>query len=168
MLIDAQVNMFDPSAPVVGSDVLIDRFSSLLQWARASHLPIVFVRNCGPAGAPDERGTPGWELHPTLQPAVGDLVLDKTTCNTFASTPLASELSARGVREIILAGLQSEYCVLETSLGALNQNLDVTLVADGHSTYDGGGRAARDVTAAVNGVLGARLNLKSADEIRRG
>ncbi len=165
ILIDAQVNMFDPVSPVSSADLLLARLVTLVQRARAAHVPIVFVRNCGRAGDPDERGTPGWELHPLLRPADGDLVLDKTTGDTFASTRLRDELKARGIGHLVIAGLQSEYCVRETTLGALASGFEVTLVADGHSTYDGGGRSAGQKSAAVNAEFEGRVKLACAADV---
>jgi hypothetical protein len=72
--------------------------------------------------------------------AEGDLVLDKTTRDTFASTALGDELEARGIKRLLVAGFQSEFCVRETTLGALGRGFDVTLVSDGHSTRDKAGR----------------------------
>lgn len=168
LVIDVQANMFDPANPVAGADALLARLASLVARARAADVPVVFVRNCGGPQDPDQRGTPGWELHAILVPAPGELVLDKTTCDTFASTPLGDELAARGVGEVAIAGLQSEFCIRETSLGALARGLRVTLVADAHSTFPGGGRTAADVSAEVNAELGDRATLVAADAVRFG
>ncbi len=165
LLIDAQVNMFDPAHPVHGAGELLPRLQELLARFRAVGAPVVFVRNCGGAGDPDVPGTPGWQLHPRLAPAEGDPVLDKTTCDTFASTPLAESLQSRGVTRVVIAGLQSEYCIRETTLGALGRGFEVTLVSDGHSTYAGGGRTAEAISAAVNAELDGRVLLLRADEI---
>src|SRR5438876_7945442 len=78
LLIDVQVNMFHPASPVEGSVPLLERLHGLLQRARGTGAPVVLVRNTGRAGDPDEPGTSGWELHSELQPARGDVVLDKT------------------------------------------------------------------------------------------
>jgi nicotinamidase-related amidase len=166
ILIDAQVNMFDPSNPVGSAVPLLARLAALVERSRAAHVPIVFVRNCGQAGDPDERGTPGWELHPSFRPAAGDLVLDKTTSDTFASTSLDDELKIRGITHLVIAGLQSEYCVRETILGALARTFAVTLVTDGHSTYDGGGHSALQKSAAVNAEFAGRVKLASAGDVR--
>jgi len=166
VVIDAQVNMFDPSNPVRFAEGLLDRLIKLVAEAHADHIPVVFIRNCGGQGDPDAPGTPGWELHPSLQPADGDLVLDKTTCDTFASTALGEELEVHGVTRIVIAGLQSDYCIRKTTQGALSRGLQVTLVSDGHSTYDGGGRTAADIIAAVNKEFENRADLVTAEKVR--
>jgi len=166
LLIDVQANMFDPAHSVESASLLLQRITGLLAKARREGAPIVFVRNCGNSGDPDARGTSGWELQPPLRAEVGEIVLDKTTCDTFSSTHLQEELAAREVTSVVIAGLQSEFCILETTLGALARNLRVTLVADGHSTYPSADREAAEISAAVNAALAGRVALVSAEEVR--
>ena len=165
LLVDAQVNMFDPANPVHDAGPLLARLVRLLADARAAGHAVVFVRNNGGAGDPDVPGTPGWELHPALQPAPGDVVLDKTTCDTFASTPLDEHLKALGAGRVIVAGLQSEFCIRETTLGALAHGYDVVLVSDGHGTYDGKNATAPQTSAAVNAELRDRVVLLAARDV---
>jgi nicotinamidase-related amidase len=166
LLIDTQVNMFDPAFPVRAADELLSRLTSLVSKFRTADVPVIFVRNCGGAGDPDERGVPGWELHPAFDVTVGDLVLDKTTGDTFGSTPLDDELKARRITHLVVAGLQSECCVRDTTLGALARGYEVTLISDGHGTYDGGGQSALGKSAAVNAELEHRAKLIRADDLR--
>jgi nicotinamidase-related amidase len=165
MIIDVQVDMFDPSHPVAGAESLLERLLQLIARSRAARVPIVFVRNCGRVGDSDERGTPGWELHPALMPTAGDLVVDKTTGDAFASTLLNDELRRLGVSRLVIAGLQSEYCIRDTALGALARGYQAILVSDGHSTYDGEGQSAQERGAAVNAELQGRLTLLSTEEV---
>lgn len=165
LLIDVQANMFDPGSPVAGAGPLLGRLRELLQRARRAGVPVIFVRNCGGAGDPDVRGAPGWELHAELQPFDQEVILDKTTCDTFASTNLAAVLDDRGVGRLVIAGLQSEYCVRETTLGALDRGYRVALATDGHSTYDSKGRKAVAIIAAVNEELASRATLVPAEQV---
>jgi len=162
LLIDTQANMFDPITPVAGAVPLLVRLHELQKRARAAHAPVVFVRNTGGAGEPDEPGTPGWEVQTVLHPVPGELVLDKSTNDTFESTNLAGMLEARGIRKLVIAGLQSEFCIRATTLGALAKGYEVTLVSDGHSTYDGRSLEAAEITASVNEELSARVTLLPA------
>ncbi len=166
VLIDAQRNMFDPAAPAEGADLLLARLCDLLQRARSAGVPVALVRNCGGPGDPDEPGTPGFDLHPDLRVADGDLVLDKTTDDAFASTPLHPKLAACGVDHVVIAGLQSEYCVRDSVLGALRHGLRVTLVSDGHSTYPSGGRTGDAIRADVNSELAWQVALTPTQGIR--
>jgi nicotinamidase-related amidase len=165
LVIDAQVNMFDPALPAHGAEALLPRLVRLVERARAAGMPVVFIRNCGGPGDPDERDTPGWQLHPALPRQDGDPLFDKSTTDAFASTPLAGALAARGVTRLVVAGLQSEHCVRATTLGALQRGFEVTLVADAHATYDAAGRSAAAISAGVNAELAGRAAVVSAEAL---
>ena len=66
------------------------------------------------------------------------------------------------------AGLQSEYCIRATTLGALSRDLEVTLVSNGHGTYDSAGRAASEISAASPWLLSARPQLPRYVEYPNG
>jgi nicotinamidase-related amidase len=96
---------------------------------------IVHVQNDGSEGDPDRPGTPGWEL--VFPPADGELVVRKDQPDTFASNAgLAGTLREQGVRRVVVAGLQSEYCIQATARAARAAGFDVVLAAGAHATYD--------------------------------
>jgi nicotinamidase-related amidase len=67
---------------------------------------------------------------------------------------LAFELKARGVKDIVALGVQSECCVLETCRGALNADFNVMLLSSAHSTYDAtDGKAAAQVEKDIEKLL---------------
>ena len=166
LLIDLQKNMLDPENPVAGSEGLVGRLRGVLDRAREARVPVFLIRNCGGDGDPDVKGTPGWELDSRFAPASGEPVLDKTTCDSFASTDLDAQLRERQVGRVVIAGLQSDWCVRETTQGALSRGYGVTLVADGHSTYDGKTRTAAETGLAVNDEFRDRVELVSARDVR--
>lgn len=61
LVIDSQVNMFDESFHIYQADKIISTLSNLIEKARSKDVPVIYLRNNGPAGEPDETGTPGWE-----------------------------------------------------------------------------------------------------------
>ena len=61
-------------------------------------------------------------------------MIDKSASDAFDGTPLALRLRARGVERVVLAGLQSEFCIRATALGAIERGFAVVLVSDGHWT----------------------------------
>ncbi|MGE5592059.1 MAG: isochorismatase family protein [Bacillota bacterium] len=97
LVIDVQVGMFDPSDPVYEGEALLGVISGLIDKARAAGAPVVYVQHDSSAEGPGERlnhGTPGWEIHPAIAPHAGDVVLEKTTPDSFYKTSLQQELQA--------------------------------------------------------------------------
>jgi nicotinamidase/pyrazinamidase len=82
------------------------------------------------------QGTPGAELHPDLDQARVDVVIDKgqdpnSHCySAFQDTRLGDLLRERGVDRLFVTGLATDYCVKQSVLDALSQGLDVSVVED--------------------------------------
>jgi nicotinamidase-related amidase len=165
LLIDAQVNMFAEHYPVFEAEPLLRKLASLLSKARAAHLSIVYVQNNGGEGDPDMPGTPGWQIHPALAPATGDLVIQKHTPDSFHETNLQSELEARRIRRLIIAGMQTEMCIDATCRRAHALGYEVTLVSDAHGTFDGDGLTASQIIARYNEALRAVVKVEEASRI---
>lgn len=153
ILVDVQRNMLEGDYPVPSADAVRPVLQTLLDRARDAGVPVVHVRNDGPPGEPDEPDTDGWHL--VLATADGEAVVDKDTPDTFVSNPqLADDLRAAGVERVVIAGMQSEYCVAATSRGALGYGFAVTVASDGHATYDDG-KPAAEISADVEAALRA-------------
>ena len=81
-------------------------------------------------------GTAGAELHPDLERAKVDVILDKGQgpnsqgYSAFQDTRLGDLLRDRGVDRLFVAGLATDYCVKNTVLDARRQGFEVTVVED--------------------------------------
>jgi nicotinamidase-related amidase len=166
LILDAQVNMFD--AALYDGAALLERLCALTDRAHAARIPVVYVQNSGGTGDPDEPGTAGWALHPTLPIEPADLVIEKRTPDAFAGTSLQQELAARGIRTLVIAGMQTELCIDATCQRATALGYAVTLVADGHSTFDNNGLSAADIIARQNEQLAALATLQQAHDVTFG
>ena len=153
LLLDAQVNMFDPSMPVFNSVALLESLATLIRNARRAGIPVVYMQHAGGPGDIDEPGAPGFEIHPQLAHLSGDLVLVKRTPNAFHETSLQAALEKIGVTGLVVAGLQSDLCIDATCRAALALGYAVTLVADAHSTYDSSKETAPEISARINREL---------------
>ena len=78
-------------------------------------------------------GTPGAELHESLDPTPIDAVVDKGRVpgaegySGFEDTPLAGLLRERAVDRVTIVGLATDYCVKTTALDALGEGFSVTV-----------------------------------------
>ena len=153
LLIDVQNCMFDP-APVYNSALLLERLQSLIDRARASNTPVIYVQHNGPAGAPHAPGEPGWAIHPAIAPLPGETIVQKTTPDAFYQTTLQEELAAKDIEQLVIAGIQTDYCVDTTCRRAASEGYAVTLVSDAHSTWGDGGLNAEQIIEHHNRVLG--------------
>lgn len=135
MLVDVQRNMLEPPTPVPAAASTREALQDLLLRARGAGALVIHVQNDGPAGEPDEPGTDGWQL--VFPVGVGELIVRKDRPDTFAANPaLVKDLAAKEITEVVVAGMQSNYCVAESSRGALKRGLQAILASGAHATYD--------------------------------
>jgi hypothetical protein len=96
-------------------------------------------------------------------------VIQKHHPDAFQDTNLQPELESRGIERLVIAGIQTEYCVDTTCRRAYSLGYDVTLVKDAHSTWDTDCLTAPQIIAHHNNVLGGWfVELKEASEIEFG
>jgi streptothricin hydrolase len=135
MFIDVQRNMLEPPTPVPTAASIRQALQDLLLRARQADALVIHVQNDGPPGEPDEPGTDGWQL--VFPVRVGELIVRKDQPDTFAANPaLAKDLAAKEITGVVIAGMQSNYCVAESSRGALKRGLEAILASGAHATYD--------------------------------
>lgn len=134
VIIDVQANLFDEPRAYRIDEVaaLLDRKAA---EARAAGTPVIFIQHEEPDCA-WERGTPGWEFHPSLAPKPGDTVVAKTFCDGFRDTELADTLQRLGVEGIVVGGYATDFCVDTTVRAAASRAIPTTVIADGHTTSE--------------------------------
>jgi nicotinamidase-related amidase len=148
LLVDVQKDMLEPPEPIPDAAPVGEAIKDLLGRARAAATQVIHIRNNGGPDDPDAPGTPGWELVHDV--AAGEHVIDKDECDAFAGTRLAELVPASAT--LVVAGMQSEFCIRETALSALRRGYQVIVVRGAHATYDGE-IPARDTSAAVEAEL---------------
>ena len=167
LIIDVQMCNFDESSPVYGGSDLLSKISTLLVQARAARVPIIYIQHCGSEGSIDQPGTPGWKIHPAIAPLDSDIVVQIRHPDAFQDTCLQRELESRGIKELIITGIQTEYCVDTTSRRAYSLGYNVTLIKDAHSTWDTDLISASQIIAHHNEVLGGWFaKLRKANEVK--
>lgn len=153
VVIDVQTGMFDAADPVHAGDLLLERIQGLLARARNAHVPVVYVQHNAGAGQLLESGTSGWKIHPDIAPLDGEIRVQKHTPDAFHETTLQQELSERGIRKLVLTGIQTDVCVDTTCRRAFSMGYEVLLVNDAHSTWDSGALSAAQIIDHHNEIL---------------
>jgi nicotinamidase-related amidase len=165
LIVDAQVNQFEPPMAVHDGPLILGRLKSLVERARTARVPVAFVQNDGGEIDPDFPGTPGWALHPELLPVGNEKVYRKASTDSFHETGLLEDLRAAGIRDLVIAGMQSNYCIDATTRRAVQEGFNVTLVSDAHSTFSFTEEPASAIIEAQNAALGELVPLAKTAEV---
>lgn len=150
---------------------VIARINQVSRMAREAGAPVVIIQHESIDGLLDY-GTEGWKAAHGLEAMPTDIYVRKKSSDSFHNTELQTVLQANGITNLIICGLQSEFCVDTTTRRALALGYPVTLVADGHSTMDNGVLSAAQISAHHNVTLAnitsfdARVRALPASDVR--
>jgi nicotinamidase-related amidase len=166
LVIDLQRGMFTDAQPHDGDGVL-SRTASLLEHARRKGAPVLHVRHDGGPGDPLAKGTPGFEIHPDVAPRPREPVFEKSVCSAFPGTDLDARLKRLGITRLVIAGMQTEYCIDTNCRVAFDRGYKVVLAKDAHTTFDSPVLPAAQIIAHHNRVLasGGFVDLAAAADI---
>lgn len=100
--------------------------------------PIVVVRHDSRSpGSPLHPSNPGNALVPAVAAVEPALLVTKNVNSAFYGDPdLHGWLTERGIRELVICGIQTNMCVETTARMAGNLGYDVTVVLDATRTFD--------------------------------
>lgn len=133
LIIDIQRDYFPGGAyPLVEPDAAAESARRVLDSFRDAGDPVIHMKHVwdAPDAAFMRPGTEGIEIHPMVEPAAGELVLEKTSPNSFVDTFLEEELRKRDPDELVVAGMMSSMCVDATVRAAADLGFSATVVHD--------------------------------------
>lgn len=137
IIIDLQKGIIGlPGIAPVGE--VIAQARALADAFRSRGLPVVLVNVAG--GAPGRTEQPprnlgdlpaDWtDLIPELDQQPGDILVTKRSWGAFANTDLDAQLKARGVTQVVIAGIATASGVEATARQAYEHGFNVTLAID--------------------------------------
>lgn len=153
LIIDVQNDMFNMPEKLHNPDGLLSAIERMISLARAKGMPVVYVQHNSDKGNFFKNGSEGWKIHGRIAPLEGDSIVQKTHPDSFYGTELESVLDSLGAVRLVVCGIQSELCVDTTTRAARSRGYSVTLVSDGHSTFDRAAAPAPEIIKLENEVL---------------
>ena len=171
LVIDVQQALCTGEYKAFECERVIERINSVAHKMRTAGAPVIMIQHES-QGGPLDFGTEGWKLAVGLEALPTDIFIRKKATDSFHHTELHALLQERGVKSLVICGLQSEFCVDTTTRRALALGYPVVLVADGHSTLNNSVLSATQITAHHNETLanitsfGPRARAIPASEVR--
>jgi nicotinamidase-related amidase len=161
VLIDIQNDYFPGGRMTLdGADAAAGNAARLLEHFRASGLPLFHIQHVStrPNATFFIPGTEGIEFHPTVAPRAGEAVIQKNFPNAFRATKLDTELRARGITELVIAGMMTHMCIDTSVRAAFDLGFKVDLAFDACATRNLRFGDVEYPAAQVHGSFIAALN----------
>lgn len=137
----------------------------LIEKAKAAGAPIYYVMYTETGESMRAEGQPLWQVHPEIAPQTEDCLIVKYHADSFLKTDLLSLLNEQGIKDIVLCGIQTEFCVDTTCKSAYSHGFSIELAGDTHSTYDSDLLTAQQIIAHHNSILTQFSKIIPAAEI---
>lgn len=152
LVIDMQQGLCEGEHAAFESQQVIARINQVAAKARAAGVPVVFIQHESTSGYL-VHGTREWQVADGLIVQATDHRLRKTTPDAFHRTELSQWLADRAIRQLVVCGMHTEFCVDTTTRRALALGFPVTLVADGHTSEGNRHLSAMQVIQHHNDTL---------------
>jgi nicotinamidase/pyrazinamidase len=133
-----------------------DHVFATRDWHPPDHAS--FETQGGPWPVHCVQGTHGAELHPAMRDIEVDAIVDVGVeqedegYSGFEKSKLADLLRDRGIDEVAIVGLATDYCVRASAIDACDEGFDTTVVTDAIRAVEvnpgDGGRALEDMKRA--------------------
>ncbi len=171
LVIDVQQGLCEGPDAAHDCPGTIKRINAVTHRARAVGVQVFLIQHESQAGYL-EHGSPEWQLARGLQVDAGDRQIRKTTPDSFLRTDLHEALQTQGIKDLVVCGMHSEFCVDTTTRKALALGYPVLLVAGAHTSAGNAAISAQQVIAHHNATLtnissfGPRVMAIAHDEVQ--
>ncbi|ALP35715.1 amidase [Paenibacillus sp. IHB B 3084] len=158
LIIDVQQAMFMYDEKLYREQEVVEHLQQLLTRARAAGTPVIFVQHTDEADEDFRENSVGWAIADVVRPLPHERIVRKTSWDSFYQTELGDVLKELEADRLIIAGMQTEFCLDTTcrnaySLGYQNN----VLVLDAHSTFNSKVLSGEQIVAHHNEMLGNRF-----------
>lgn len=117
-------------------DTFISNVKLLIEKARKNNVEVIYVRHDDGVGQALTKGTDGFEIYEEIAPMSDERIFDKFVNSSFNGTGLLEYLRGKGEKEIIVVGLQTEYCIDATVKCGFEHGFRVIVPEYSNSTFD--------------------------------
>lgn len=109
---------------------------NLIDTARKNNIEVIYVRHDDGVGSELTKGTEGFEIFEEFKPVRGERIFDKNFNSAFKGTGLLEYLKTKGEKEIIIVGLQTDYCIDATIKCGFEHGFHIIVPADANTTIN--------------------------------
>jgi nicotinamidase-related amidase len=152
LVIDVQQGLCEGDDAAFDCAGTISRINVVTRKARAAGAPVIFIQHESKSGYL-EYGSNAWQLADGLEVEPMDIKMRKITPDAFLRTELEAILKAHDIRQLVVCGMHSEFCVDTTTRRALALGFQIVLVSDAHTSAGNTAICAQQVIAHHNATL---------------
>ncbi len=134
LIIDMQRGLFKPETPRHDANGVVNRINALSDYFRQTGKPVIFIQHDGSSQNVFIPGTPEWRILSSLNQKDEDKIISKTADDSFYNSQLEAILKKEKIKELVITGCSTDFCIDATIRSALAKDYKVTIIKDCHTT----------------------------------
>ena len=115
---------------------VIANVRKLIETARENGIEVIFVQHDAGEGTGFSAGDEAFEIADAVAPQPGEKVFVKTINSCFGNKDFAAYLEAARDEDLMIVGLQTNYCIDATVKSAFERGYEVIIPEGTNSTFD--------------------------------
>ena len=116
------------------TEKLIEKITYLQDQARSKNIEIIYVQHIE---TPEAQTSEDWQLSALLNRKPDEKVFQKKYNSMFKETGLKEYLDQQGIEQLVLCGMQTEYCVDTSVKVAFEYGYQLVIPEGAVTTFDG-------------------------------
>jgi len=116
--------------------VFVSNVEKIIDTARKNNIEVIYVRHDDGPESELTKGSNGFEIYEKFKPSNEDKIFDKQVNSAFKETGLLEYLIRKGERDIIIVGLQTDYCIDATIKCGFEHGFNMIVPAYANTTID--------------------------------
>lgn len=153
IVVDMQNGLFKQTVPPFNDQNVLNNINFLIEKADINHTPIIYIRHVGLALTPLSPESQLTQLISELKIGNHHRILEKQHPNCFKETNLHKILLELQIKELVIVGMKTEYCIDTTVRIASEYGYKVVLASDAHTTFDSAILNAGEMISYHNQIL---------------
>jgi len=99
-------------------------------------IEVIYIRHDDGEDSDLTKGKEGFNIDENIKPIMNEMIFDKTVNSAFKDSGLLDYLKNKGENKIILAGLQTDYCIDATVKAGFEYGFQILIPEYANTTTD--------------------------------
>ena len=112
----------------------VDNVKTLIKCARENKVEVIYIRHDDGPNSELTKGMEGFEVYAEFKPMNDEKIFDKEVNSAFRGTGLLEYLNSNNEKDVIVTGLQSDYCIDATIKCGFEHGFNIIVPAYANTT----------------------------------
>ena len=134
LVIDIQKGITDKR--LYNFESFIDNTVRIIDCARKNHVEVIYIQHDDGPGTGFSVGDGAFEIAQQVKPEENEKIFCKTINSCFGNKEFADHLKKKGEKQLMIVGLQTNFCIDATVKSAFERGYEVIIPQETNSTFD--------------------------------